>query len=109
MVFPCQGFLDEFDAVFLCFLSPPVRCRYYRDAIRCNAYVSQEEGQHALPDAAKTDDQYPSREIHIDFVIAHDAPTLTDDSFNAANEADKCDRSREVPPRARPIDPAPGN
>src|SRR3954471_66065 len=58
MVLPCQGFLDEFDAVFLCFLSPRVCGRHNRYAIRCNAYVSQEEGQHALPDAAKTDDQY---------------------------------------------------
>src|SRR5882724_11923034 len=121
MVLPCQGFLDELDAVLLGLFAASVSRCHDRDAIRCNADMPQEEGQHALPNTAKTDDQNPSREIDVDLVIAHDAPMPSLKSqtaprhslhlvkFIAASAADKCDRSREVPPRARPIDRARDN
>src|ERR1700730_7583395 len=86
VVFPRQGFLDELDAVFLGLFATSVSRCDDRDALRCNADMSQEEGQHALPDAAKTDDQNPPWEIDINLMIAHDTPAL---------------RTRNLPPPMR--------
>ncbi len=49
---------------------------HYRDAIWGDANVSQQEGQDALPDAAKADEKDAPRKIDVNFVFAHDAPSV---------------------------------
>src|SRR4051812_37444308 len=72
--------------------------------------MSQEEWQDTLSDAAKTDDNDPPREIDVYLVIQFILlQRCLRKKFTAASAAGKCDRNREVPPRAAPIDRARDN
>src|SRR3569832_359386 len=72
--------------------------------------MSQEEWQDTLADAAKADDDDPPGKFDVYLVVQFILlRTLPGKKITAASAADKCDRNREVPPRAAPIDPARDN
>jgi hypothetical protein len=48
------------------------------DAIRRSAYVTQDERQDSLTDAAEADDDDPALKIHMHFVFGHNFLTLFD-------------------------------
>ena len=73
VVFARQGLLDELDAVLLRLRAAAIVRRHDGNPLGSNADVAQHQRQHALADAAETDEQDARGKLDVDFVLfAHD-------------------------------------